>query len=383
MCRKILIFALFFSAEVFAYTNLGILNFGDPVSAVSGKSTALGFTVFSSNKDASCVFTAPSTMNFIKRTHIFLALPAVYSSERIIPDDDWSGEEGGAYYNSKFYFDTPACAVIFPFNERLKFGFGYIKRQSFDYIHEKTTYSGGSPTGKIYYKGSGDIRGFDLDGSFYLGNNWTFGMAYEILKGDPTVERLDSTGNKVRNSFSYSGARSFFSLYKDAGMWNFTVAVFPSSNLDMSSTTVSGTSSVKETGEEKFPKTIAFGFNYIWAGAVSATLYFDIAKTYWSDVKATYRDSLSCRLGIENDLTARLQLRYGLALIPSYERSSVERAFVTAGISWYLTASASLDIGFAYGKRNYINNWQGAGVTYSGRVDETMKLINVSLDWKL
>ena len=169
-----------------------------------------------------------------------------------------------------------------------------------------------------------------------------------------------------------------------------TYAQAANMNYDLKYTTQSV--STNYGGNIKFPRTLAFGINHIWAGAVSASLYFDVVKTFWSDSsytdpvngkRANYKNSVSYHLGIENDITSRLQLRYGMAFIPSYERSSAERALITAGFGYYLSANVYFDFGYSYGRRNYIQDWNNGGVSYSGRIDESLNLFNFSVDWRL
>ena len=399
MRKAIFIFLLPVSGALYAYTNLGALNLGDPVYAPAAKASALGLTSYSSAKNASCVFFNAAAMASFKDTRIFMNLPMMSVSERVIPDSDWSADTGGAYYNEHFYLDVPDFAVAFPFSENVKLGAGVVKRQSFSYSHEKNTYEDSSYIGKLEYTGKGAITGYNFAVALKLGAVWSAGYAYEILSGKPTLESIrvrSSVNYEEKEELDFSGARNVFSLYEDKAMWNVSLTYMTSSAMDYDckyTATVSTVSaSLKYGGNLKFPRTLALGINHIWAGAVSASVYFDIVKTFWSDssftaaggvVKLNYRNSVSYHLGIENDLTSRLQLRYGMAFIPSYERSSVERALITAGFGWYLSANMYFNFGYAYGRRNYIQNWEGGGISYSGRLDESMNIFNFSVDWKL
>jgi len=386
MSKKILIFILTLTAHGAAYTNLGVLNFGDPYYT-GGKGTALGLTAYSSAKDASAVFYNPAEMGAFTNTRILLSLPLVSVSERVIPDSDWSGWEGGAYYNSKLYIDVPDFAIVYPFSEKIKLGFGVTQRQNFRYKHTQTFSSGET---FLDFEGKNYIKGRNFAGAVNLINNWSLGFGYEMLSGKPAFKEDLLGGTVVMTSdYDFSGDRTFYSLSKNKGMWNVSLSFFKSAKLDYDlkdTYAVAITTyyySSKSKGSMDFPKTIALGFNYVWGGAVAASLYFDIVKTFWSDVDLTYKDRISFHVGIENDLSSRLQLRYGMALIPSYEKSYVERAFLTAGFGYYLSSSLKLDFGFAYGRRDYLNDWSGEALSYSGRLNETLQIINVSLDWKL
>lgn len=395
---KILALAVLSVSPIGAYTNLGILNMGDPVFAAGAKSVALGFTALSSAKNASCVFTNAAAMTYSDKSAFFISLPVISMSERVIPDNDWSAEEGGAYYNNNFYFDIPDAAFVYAFSEKIKLGLGTAQKMSFHYKHEEIVYSGGNPLGKFDYRGTGALRAYDFALSFKPAGTWAYGITWEMIKGKPSVETnvIDyiTPGNTKREKkeYNFSGSRTNFSLYRDKGLWNYGVSYAAPAGIDYDLKHISGTVSTKYKGELELPRTIILGINHIWAGAVSASVYFDIVKTYWSDMnfidpvtkeKNNYKDRTSCHLGIENDLSSTLQLRYGMALIPSYESSFVERAAITAGLGYYLSSSLYLDLGFAYGRRNYIQKWESYGYYYNARINETMKLINLSLDWRL
>jgi len=389
--KTLLILSFVFAGYAFAYTNLGVLNFGDPYYT-GGKCTALGLTAYSSAKDASSVFTNPAAMGALTGARILLSLPLVSVSERVIPDSDWSGYEGGAYYNSKLYADIPDFAIVYPFGEKIKLGFGITQRQNFRYKHTLN-----SSTGEkiLDYEGKNYIKGHNFAGAMNLGNDWSLGVGYEMLSGKPAFKTFrddpaaGAFSTTTLTSTDYSGNRIFYSLSKNRGMWNVSFSYFKSAKLDYEKKYTVAISSPayysanKYKGSADFPKTFALGFNYVWGGAVAASLYFDIVKTFWSDVDSIYKDKISFHLGIENDISSRLQLRYGMALIPSYERSYVEKAFITAGFGYYLSSSLNLDFGYAYGRRDYLNDWSGGGISYIGRLNETLQIINVSLDWKL
>ncbi|MBA3066045.1 hypothetical protein FP828_06105, partial [bacterium] len=98
-----------------AFTNLGLLYMGDPVYSGGAKSLSLGLTSVSSARNASCVFSNAAAMSAFEGNRFFFSLPIVSLSERIIPDNDWSGDNGGSYYNSNFYFDIPEAAFVFAF----------------------------------------------------------------------------------------------------------------------------------------------------------------------------------------------------------------------------------------------------------------------------
>ncbi|MFH1957043.1 MAG: outer membrane protein transport protein [bacterium] len=386
MNKKILILMCFLAGRIYAYTNLGVLNFGDPYYT-GGKGTALGLTAYSSAKDASAVFTNPAAMGALTGTRILLSLPLVSVSERVVPDSDWSGYEGGAYYNSKLYADIPDFAIAYSFGEKIKLGFGITQRQNFRYKHTQTFSSGET---FLDFEGKNYIKGNNFAGAMNLGNDWSLGVGYEILSGKPTFkEDLSGGAFVITSDYDFSGDRTFYSLSKNRGNWNVSFSYFKSAKLDYDwkytyAVAVSSYySENKYKGSVDFPKTFALGFNYVWGGAVAASLYFDIVKTFWSNADATYKDRISFHMGIENDLSSRLQLRYGMALLPSYERSYVERAFLTAGFGYYLSSSLNLDFGYAYGRRDYLNDWEGGGISYSGRLNETLQIINVSLDWKI
>jgi len=381
--KKILI-CLLFSGSVFAYTNLGILNFGDPVYVHGGRSIALGLTDFSSSIGAETIFKNPAGMSRFSSPRLFLNFPIAKISERIIPDNDWSGETGGVYYNDNTYIKVPEFAVVYPFSKKLKLGAGMREIQNFDYKHKKDVYSGETPQGTLIYDAKGSVNGYNISFSMPFFKNWNFGFGYEMISGNPDIERKEISGTFTEEKYSYSGSRNIFSFFKERGDWNAGFFYIGKANLDYDLTFTSGTlNPQKYKGTLTMPKTIGFGINYIWGGAVSASFYFDVIKTYWSDLNRVYKDRISFHTGIENEISARVKLRYGMAFIPSYEETSVERVFFTAGIGYYVSASMYLDVGFAYGKRDYLNQWEGSGVSCNGRVDETMDLLSISLDWKL
>ncbi len=395
---KILALAVLAASPLGAYTNLGALNMGDPVYAASAKSVALGFTAMSSAKNASCVFSNAAAMTYSDKSAFFISFPLISMSERIIPDNDWSAEEGGAYYNNNFYFDIPDAAFVYAFSEKVKLGVGTAQKMNFSYKHEENAYSGGAPVGKFDYKGTGGLRSYNLAASFKLSETWAYGITQEIIKGNPSIEtnvinyqNPDDTKREKR-VYDFSGSRTNFSLYRDRGLWNYGISYSAPAGLDYDLKYTSPTASLKYKGSLELPRTITFGINHIWAGSVSAAVYFDVVKTFWSDMSHTdpvtgenknYKDSLSYHLGIENDLSSTLQLRYGMAFVPSYERTSVERAFLTAGFGYYLTSNSYLDFGYAYGRRNYLEKWRHFSSSFDGRIQESMHMFNVSLDWKL
>ncbi|MCD6311228.1 MAG: outer membrane protein transport protein, partial [Elusimicrobia bacterium] len=364
-----------------AFTNLGILNLGDPVYTGGAKSLSLGLTSVSSAKNASCVFSNAAAMSAFEGSRFSFSLPLVFVSERVIPDSNWSADEGGAYYNSNFSFEVPETAFVYAFSEKVKLGMGMTQRMSFRYKHEENAYSGGSYIGKFDYSGTGSISAWDIAASFKISETWAYGITQEIISGSPSIETniigaTPALTTNEKREYDFSGSRTNFSLYRDRGLWNYGISYAAPAGLDYdlkySST---GVPSIKYKGEIELPRTLTLGVNHIWAGAVSASIYFDIVKTFWSDMsfvdpvtlaKQNYKDIVSYHLGVENDLSSTLQIRYGMAFIPSYERSSVERAYITGGFGYYVTSNMYVDLGYAYGRRNYLESWDRFSGSYGG-----------------
>lgn len=380
-----------------AFTNLGMLDMGDPVYSGGAKSLALGLTSVSSAKNATGLFSNAASMSAFDGSRFYFSLPLVIASERIIPDNDWSADEGGAYYNSNSWFEVPETAFVFAFSDRVRLGLGMIQLMNFSYKHEEEAYSGGSYIGKFDYKGSGNIRSFDIAAAVKFSGGWAWGMTHEIISGSPSVETSiigtsAASTKREKREYDFSGSRTNFSLYRDRGLWNYGLAYTAPAGLDYDVKHTSGSTSLKYKGELDLPRKLAFGVNHIWAGAVSASIYFDIVKTFWSDmsfidpvtlVKHNYKDRVSYHLGIENDLSSTLQIRYGMAFVPSYEKTSVERAYLTAGFGYYISSNMYMDLGYAYGRRNYLESWQKFSTSYDARIQESMHMFNVSLDWRL
>ncbi|MEA2082245.1 MAG: hypothetical protein U9O97_05855 [Elusimicrobiota bacterium] len=396
---KILIpaLALTLAVPLWAFTDLGVLNMGDPVYSGGAKSLSLGLTSASSAKNASCVFSNAAAMSAFEGSRFYFSVPLVFVSERIIPDNDWSADEGAAYYNGNSYFGIPETAFVYAFSEKVRLGLGMGRLMNFSYEHENDFYSGGSYAGKFDYKGSGNITNYNLALALKLSGSWSWGIAHEIIAGNPSIETniigtTPATTSRVKREYDFSGSRTNVSLFRDRGLWNYGIAYAAPAGLDYDLKRTSGTTSIKDKGELDIPRKITLSFNHIWAGAVSASIYFDIVKTFWSDMsftdpvtlaKQNYKDRVSYHLGIENDLSSTLQIRYGMAFVPSYERSSVERGYLTAGFGYYVTSSMHVDLGYAYGRRNYLESWQRFTTTYDSRIQESMHMFNVSLDWRL
>jgi len=388
---KILIpaLALTLAIPAGALTNLGLLNLGDPVYSGGAKSLSLGLTSVSSAKNASCVFSNAAAMSAFEGSRFFFSLPIVSVSERMIPDDDWSADEGGAYYNSNFYFDIPEAAFVYAFSEKIKLGMGVAQTMDFGYKLEENIYSGGTQIFKYDYKGTGGLRAYGLAASFKLSETWAYGITREIINGNPSFEQnlvnydIPAATIRLKSEYDFSGGRTNFSLYRDRGLWNYGISYRGKANLDYDLKSTFNAVSAKYQGTMVLPRKLTLGVNHIWAGAVSASIYFDIVKTFWSDMSfvnpatlasQNYKDRVSYHLGIENDLSSTLQIRYGMAFVPSYERSSVERAYLTAGFGYYVTSNMYVDLGYAYGRRNYIEVF---------RIQESLHMFNVSLDWRL
>ncbi|MBA3065606.1 hypothetical protein FP828_03850 [bacterium] len=268
---------------------------------------------------------------------------------------------------------------------------------SFRYKHEENAYSGGPYLGKFEDKGTGNIRAYDIAASFKISETWAYGITREIINGKPSVE-INTIGltaadtEREKREYDFSGSRTNFSLYRDRGLWNYGIAYSAPAGLDYDLKSTVNAVSTKYKGALDLPRTLALGINHIWAGAVSASIYFDIVKTFWSDMsfvdpvtleKQNYKDSVSYHLGIENDLSSTLQLRYGMAFIPSYEISSVESAYLTGGFGYYVTSNMYVDMGYAYGRRNYLETWQRFNSSLDGRIQESIHMFNVSLDWRI
>jgi len=389
---KILIpaLALILAIPAGAFTNLGLLNLGDPVYSGGAKSLSLGLTSVSSAKNASCVFSNAAAMSAFEGSRFFFSLPLVSVSERMIPDSDWSADTGGADYNSNFYFDIPEAAFVYAFSEKIKLGMGMTQIMNLGYKLEENIYSGGAQILKYDYKGTGGLRAYGVAASFKLSETWAYGITREIIKGNPSLELnlIDyvaphASTLRVKNEYDFSGSRTNFSLYRDRGLWNYGISYSGKANLDYDRKSTVNAVSAKYQGSLDLPRKLTLGVNHIWAGAVSASIYFDIVKTFWSDMsfvdpatlaKQNYKDRVSYHLGVENDLSSTLQIRYGMAFVPCYERSSVERAYLTAGFGYYVTSNMYVDLGYAYGRRNYIETW---------RMQESLHMFNVSLDWRL
>ena len=397
---KILIpaLALTLAIPAGAFTNLGLLNFGDPVYSGGAKSLSLGLTFVSSAKNASCVFSNAAAMSAFDGSRFSFSLPFVFMSERMIPDSDWSGDTGGAYYNANSYFDIPEAAFVYAFSEKIKLGMGMTQVMNYRYKFEENFYSGGTCILKYDYKGEGGLRSYDIAASFKLSETWAYGITHEIIKGNPSVEvniinyALPAFTMRGKNEYDFSGSRTNFSLYRDRGLWNYGISYSGKAALDYDLKSTVNAVSAKYKGSLDLPRKLALGVNHIWAGAVSASIYFDIVKTFWSDMsfvdpvtleKQNYKDSVSYHLGIENDLSSTLQLRYGMAFIPSYEISSVESAYLTGGFGYYVTSNMYVDMGYAYGRRNYLETWQRFNSSLDGRIQESIHMFNVSLDWRI
>jgi len=394
---KILLTAMLAASPSGAFTNLGIQHMGDPVYSGGAKSLALGLTSVSSAKNAACVFSNAASMAAFDGNRFYFSLPLVIASERIIPDNNWSADEGGAYYNANSSFEIPETAFVYAFSEKVRLGAGMTQLMNFSYKHEEDAYSAGSFIGKFDYKGSGNISAIDLAAALKLSGGWSWGLTHEIISGSPSVEMniigtSEASTKREKKEYDFSGSRTNVSLYRDRGLWNYGIAYSAPAGLDYDVKHTSGAASLKYKGELDLPRKLSFGLNHIWAGAVSAAIYFDIVKTFWSDMsfidpvtmeKHNYKDSVSYHLGVENDLSSTLQIRYGMAFVPSYERTTVERAYMTAGFGYYISSNMYMDLGYAYGRRNYLESWQKFSTSYDSRIQESMHMFNVSLDWRL
>ena len=56
---------------------------------------------------------------------------------------------------------------------------------------------------------------------------------------------------------------------------------------------------------------------------------------------------------------------------------------MTAGFGYYISSNMYMDLGYAYGRRNYLESWQKFSTSYDSRIQESMHMFNVSLDWRL
>ncbi|MBE0432929.1 hypothetical protein IBX73_05615 [candidate division WOR-3 bacterium] len=106
-----------------------------------------------------------------------------------------------------------------------------------------------------------------------------------------------------------------------------------------------------DNGGDEYPSTHAFGVMYQPPGRIPTRFAGQIEYEIWDELWE--RNILIYKLGVEHMIQSKYYMRYGFCIFPDYTQAALWTTNLTAGFG--LNAGRySVDLGYAYGKRDYL-----------------------------
>jgi len=351
-CGVFLIFLFHFTFFIFnclyCYTYRDtVFGFGDSGGGFSARTASSGGVSVVSNGEPTAIWENPAEISIDNRGCFTSTVELIGNYERRLHND----AEATTATNSNSYPLTTSVGVsISPVQQKFGFSAGIAKLFDANYDYEENVYGEVRITEKNILSGKGGIYAYGLGANYILREWLRFGVTGFSIKGDPELKKTEisysqqtglETGrlvNKTADSYSGGGVKIGTVLQKELFKLGVSYTNYFSFEND------STVNDVSAKYEYKMPPTLSGGVAVSFRGITRPTFLAQVDYTWWGDTEkklsgisgqswtsAGFNDTLNCRIGAEHWLSAKVPLRYGLAVIQNPTRKVVQSSIVSIG----------------------------------------------------
>jgi len=396
--KRILSIIIVFSSNLFSYTYLGYDNFGDDVEGISARAISMGGTSISNSQISESIFYNPANTVWAEKKEVGFGFSLFLPGERVIPDNDWSSETGGGYYNFQNIFQFDYFSFVYP-KDNISFSIGYFPLYDLNYKNGVDIYTNSNLVGRWELKSKGNIYAYVPSLSFRIKDYFSFGFGYLIGDGKANFDErtVSYSTNTVIQTVNASGkfsgdAFNFSVMYRRE---NYSISFVYRDKIKTKFNAKSGGSTYES--EFIYPTIYGVGFSYTYSGINEATFSVEVIRKSWSDSKyklikinetqyniesnPNYPDVTEVHIGVEH-FVGEILLRYGIEFIPTYFSKAYQRVDFAFGTGFNIFENFGIDVGFLYGKMNYIGEYEFATTEYDWRTDLIFRRLILSCIWR-